>query len=160
MTKIIQGLGSFLKVLPYLLAIVLVLVLISNFKSCTNSFGFTESKDSLKAKITQRDDANKKLEDANKENVKAVETIQKSSDVSVSTIDKNLTSKQKITEAAEKQEIAVKQKLNTVIKSFEESPKTLEDMRKKDADMSTIQIASLWDAYCSGTSSDSQCVKK
>jgi len=158
MSKFIEKLGGFLKILPYIILVCIFLFTAIKFKSCTEVF--TESKEDLRAKIVQKDAANTKLQEANKENVKAVETIQKSANVSVASIGSNLSEKQKITDKAQKQEISVKQKLGAVIKKYEESAKTLDDIKEKDTEMSTVQIASLWDAYCGGTSLDSQCTKR
>lgn len=147
-------LGKFLKALPYIVLVCVVIFGVAKLGSCAG--GLSDSKQVLKADLETQKEANGILEESNKNNSKTINQLSKSSQVTLDTVVKQSDDEKKLGQATSKRELDLKKKLDDVIKTYQSNPKSLDNMHKKDLQISTIQINSVWESYCSG-STDIQC---
>lgn len=97
------------------------------------------------------------LKETNQENVITIQNQAKTADVNLNTVVKQTQDEKVISIAVSKRELDVKKKLADVINTYEASAKDAANVAEKDVSISTIQINSIWGAYCEGTPSNSQC---
>ena len=147
-------LGKFLKALPYIVLVGVIIFGVAKLGSCSG--GLSDSKAVLNAHLETQKEINVILKESNDANNKTVNDLSKSSQVSLDTVVKQSADEKKLTEVASKRELDLKNKLAEVLKNYQNDPKSLETMRKKDLQISTIQINSVWESYCS-ESADTQC---
>lgn len=152
---ILEYLRKFLKFLPYVGIVAIIIFGVVKLESCTG--GLSESKEVLKVKLDTQKQINGILKESNKDNVETIKDLGKSSQVTLDTVVKQTVDEKKISDAANAREIEVKKKLADALKSYHDSSKDLEAMKQKDLSISTIQINSVWGAYCDGSTTDPQC---